>query len=112
MRVLVPRVSVPLHWSSLSLVPTLNTLFPSLPVTPGISGDVVCSLSLPLIRCILLDKKNQLKDCVGVVLTTLSNMCKTHVTVEEVQDKMAPTCLVPFTCISFHIVSVVIHCSQ
>ena len=80
----MPRLPTPPYWSSLPLVPTLKDLFSSLPISSGVAGDVVCSLSLPLTRQILLEGKEELKECVGVVLSTLSNMCKTHTTVEEV----------------------------
>ena len=84
MRVLHPNLEAPPPWSSLPLIPTLSTLFSSLPVSSGINGDVVCSLSLPLVSCVLKEKREESGESVGVALQTLSSFCKVHTTVEEV----------------------------
>ncbi len=85
-RVLSPGTQAPPHWSSLPLVPALNGMFSSQPVSSGILGDTVTSLSLPLIRHVLLGGREELREGVGVALGTLSSMCKAHVALDEVID--------------------------
>ena len=77
-----PLVKIPSYWSNLPPSSTMN-LFASLPVTEGVNGDVLCSITLPLMRCIFRDQTDS-GDNIGVALQTLSSFCKTHISVPEV----------------------------
>ena len=73
MRVMTPSLLRVDAWTHRPLQEDLNLLLRTLPQGTGVSSDVAWALSLPLLRCLLVDKREKYAGIVMECLAFLSS---------------------------------------